>query len=140
MAEEDKHKAAFRCHLGLWQWKVMSFGLRNAPATYQRLMSHVLSGYIGKFCHVFIDDIICFSKTFAEHLEHLRLIFERLEAAGLKLKPPKCSFAKTEVKYLGHLIAPGEIRPDPSNIAKVRELNPPTTAKGVRELVGLASY
>ena len=140
VAEEDRHKTAFRCHLGLWQWRVMSFGLRNAPATYQRLMSHVLSGYIGKFCHVFIDDIICFSKTFEEHLEHLHLIFERLEKAGLKLKPPKCSFAKTEVKYLGHVIAPGEIRPDPSNIAKIRDLEPPTTVKGVRELVGMASY
>ena len=118
----------------------MAFGLRNAPATYQRLMSHVLSGYIGKFCHVFIDDIICFSKSYEEHLEHLHLIFERLERAGLKLKPSKCSFAKTEVKYLGHLVAPGEIRPDPSNIEKVRNLAPPTTVKGVREIVGLASY
>ena len=140
MAEEDRHKTAFRCHLGLWQWKVMAFGLRNSPATYQRLMSHVLSGYTGKFCHVFIDDIICFSNTFEEHLEHLDLIFKRLEQAGLKLKPSKCAFAKTEVRYLGHLLSPGEIRPDPSNVEKVRNLEPPTDVAGVRALVGLASY
>ena len=140
MAEEDRQKTAFRCHLGLWQWRVMPFGLRNAPATYQRLMSHVLSGYTGKFCHVFIDDIICFSRTFEEHLEHLHLIFERLEQANIKIKPSKCSFAKTEVKYLGHLLSPGEIRPDPGNITKVRDLTPPTTVTGVREVVGLASY
>ena len=85
-------------------------------------------------------DIICFSQNFEEHLEHLRLIFERLEKAGIKLKPPKCSFAKTEVKYLGHLLAPGEIRPDPGNIEKIRNLVPPTTVKGVREFVGMASY
>ena len=140
MAEEDQHKTAFRCHLGLWQWKVMSFGLRNAPATYQRLMSHVLSGYIGRFCHVFIDDIICFSRTFEEHLEHLRLIFERLEKANIKLKPSKCAFAKAEVKYLGHLLSPGEIRPDPSNVEKIQNLTPPTDVTGVRSFHGLASY
>ena len=140
MAEEDRHKTAFRCHLGLWQFRVMGFGLRNAPATYQRLMSHVLSGYIGKFCHVFIDDIICFSRTFEEHLEHLHLIFERLEKASIKLKPSKCAFAKAEVKYLGHLLSPGEIRPDPSNVEKIQNLTPPADVTGVRSFLGLASY
>ena len=140
MAEEDQHKTAFRCHLGLWEFRNMPFGLRNSPATYQRLMSHILSGYTGKFCHVFIDDIICFSTTFEEHLEHLRLIFARLEHANIKLKPSKCSFAKEQVKYLGHLLSPGEIRPDPSNVEKVRDLSTPTDVTGVRAFVGLASY
>ena len=103
-------------------------------------MSHVLSGYIGKFCHVFIDDIVCFSRTFTEHIDHLRLIFERLAQADIKLKPSKCAFAKTQVKYLGHLLSPGEIRPDPGNVEKVRDLEPPTDVAGVRSLVGLASY
>ena len=140
MAEEDRHKTAFRCHLGLFQFKKIAFGLRNAPASYQRLMSHILSGYIGKFCHVFIDDIICYSRTFNEHLEHLRLIFIRLERADIKLKPTKCHFAMAEVKYLGHIISPGQIRPDPGNVQNIKDLPPPHSVRGVRALLGMASY
>ena len=140
VAEEDRHKTAFRCFLGLFEFVRMPYGMRNAGATYQRLMSHILSGYIGKFCHCFVDDVICFSRTFEEHVGHLRLIFERLRAAGIKLKPSKCVLAKEQVQYLGHLISPGEIRPDPGNISKIRDLAAPETVRQVRTFLGMASY
>ena len=140
VAEEDRHKTAFRCFLGLFHFKRVPFGLKNAPSTYQRLMAHILSGYTGKFCHCFIDDIIIFSATFEDHLEHLRLVFERLKEAGIKLKPSKCVLAKEKVQYLGHTISPGEIRPDPENVTKIRNLEEPTTVKQIRTFVGMASY
>ena len=140
VAKEDRPKTAFRCFLGLYQYRKMPMGLRTSPATYQRLMSHVLSGYIGKFCHCFIDDIICFSRTFEEHLEHLELIFKRLESADIKLKPSKCVFAKEKVNYLGHVVSAGELRPDPRNVEKLRDLPTPQTRREVRGLVGLAAY
>ncbi|XP_043207943.1 uncharacterized protein LOC122373698 [Amphibalanus amphitrite] len=140
VAAEDRPKTAFRCFLGLFQFLKLPFGLKGAPATYQRLMSHVLSGYTGKFCHCFIDDIICYSKNFEEHLEHLKLIFGRLSEAGIKLKPSKCAFAKESVTYLGHRISVGELRPDPDNVEKIRNLPPPTTRREVRSFIGMASY
>ena len=140
VAPEDRPKTAFRCFLGLYQFRRTPFGLKGAPATYQRLMSHILSGYIGRFCHCFIDDVICYSKTFTEHLEHLRLIFERLQEAGIKLKPTKCVFAKERVNYLGHVISVGELRPDPGNVAKIRDLPPPQTRREVRSFIGMATY
>ena len=140
VAEEDRPKTAFRCFLGLFQFKRVPFGLKTAPATYQRLMAHVLSGYTGKFCHCFIDDIIVFSATFEEHLIHLHLVLSRLRDAGIKLKPSKCVLAKEKVHYLGHVISPGEIRPDPENVAKIRDLEPPSTVKQVRMFLGMASY
>ena len=140
VAEEDRHKTAFRCFLGLFQFKRVPFGLKTAPSTYQRLMAHILSGYTGKFCHCFIDDIIVFSNTFEDHLEHLRLVLLRLKNAGIKLKPSKCVLAKEKVQYLGHTISPGEIRPDPENVSKIRDLDAPTTVKQVRTLLGMASY
>ena len=140
IAKEDRHKTAFRCFLGQFEFKRLAFGLKTAPATYQRLMSHILSGYTGKFCHCFIDDIICYSNTFEEHLTHLHLIFTRLKEAGIKLKPSKCVLAKETVRYLGHVISPGEIRPDPDNVSKIRDLAPPKTLKHVRTFLGMASY
>ena len=140
VAEEDRPKTAFRCFLGLYHFLRVPYGLRNAPATYQRLMAHVLSGYTGKFCHCFIDDIIIFSNNFEDHLEHLRLVFERLKQAGIKLKPSKCTLAKEQVQYLGHLISPGQLRPGPENISKISDLGAPSTVKEVRSFLGLASY
>ena len=140
VAKEDRPKTAFRCFLGLYQFRKLPFGLRTAPATYQRLMSHVLSGYIGRFCHCFIDDIICFSRDFEEHLEHLQLIFNRLREANIKLKPSKCVFAKESVTYLGHRVSVGELRPDPGNVEKIQDLPIPTTRREVRSFIGMAAY
>ena len=91
MAEKDRPKTAFSiAGGGLWQFTVMPFGLCNAPATFERLMEYVLHGLSWKQCLVFLDDSIVFSKTFSEHLDILREVFNRLKTANLKLSPGKC--------------------------------------------------
>ena len=87
-----RDKSAFTSHCGLYEFTRMPFGLCNAPATFQRLMQVVLSGIEGKFCFVYIDDILVCSNTFEDHLEHLQQVFERLRKAGLTLKPRKCCY------------------------------------------------
>ena len=89
--EKDRHKTALCTREGLFEFKVMPFGLCNAPAVFQRLMDLVLSGIQCERCLVYIDDIVIMGKTFERHLQNLKLVLERLRRAGLKLKPSKCS-------------------------------------------------
>lgn len=106
--EETKHKTAFITHDNLYQFKRMPFGLVNGPATFQMVMNMILKGLTWKHCLVYIDDIIVWSDNFYNHLKHLDLVFQRLRKANLTLKPLKCSFAKAEVTYLGHIISKTE--------------------------------
>lgn len=85
----------------------MPFGLTNAPATFQRLMNNILKEYINDFCIVYIDDIIVFSDSVEEHIEHLRKIFDALTYAGLKLGYDKCIFLQNEIEILGHKVTNG---------------------------------
>jgi hypothetical protein len=112
----DREKTAFSTRHGHYEFKVMPFGLRNAPSTFQRLLDRVLAGLLYKICLVYIDDVIIFSRTFEEHLQHLTAVFDRLRKAGLSMKASKCYFGVREVRYLGHIIGNGTIKPDPSNI------------------------
>ena len=137
---DTREKSAFTTHSGLYEFTRMPFGLCNAPATFQRLLQTVLSGLEGKFCFVYLDDILICSKSFEEHLQHLQQIFERLRKAGLTLKPKKCSFLRKQVIYLGHVISSSGISPDPSKTQKVRDYPEPTDVKKVRQFLGLASY
>ena len=107
VAEEDRPKTAFLTPEGLYQFKVMPFGLCNVPATFQRLMDRVLNGLKWYQCLVYIDDIIVVGDSFANHLTNLVSVLKRLRGAGLKLKPSKCSLCQKAVKYLGHVISVG---------------------------------
>ena len=98
MDEKDKEKTAFACHKGLFEFNVMPFGLSNAPAVFQELMSVVLQG-CHDFSTAYLDDIMIFSPTLEEHLEHICVIFDRLRKHNLKLKLKKCSFLKSETHY-----------------------------------------
>jgi len=102
-------------------------------------MQKVLTG-LGDFCSVYIDDILVFSNSMEEHLEHLKQIFQRLQRVGLKLHPQKCVFGSHEVLYLGHLISGSGILPNPEKIAAVKRFPTPTSVKAVRQFLGLASY
>ena len=93
MEPKSREVTAFITPWGLFEWNRMPFGLCNAPATFQRLMNQVLRKYLGKFVLVYLDDIIIYSKTFEEHKEHVRLVFEALRAASLMMKPKKYKFA-----------------------------------------------
>ena len=100
LAEESREKTAFSTTEGLYEFKVMPFGLYNALATFRRLMDHVLSGLQWSNCLVYIDDIIVMGKTFQEHLKNMEQVFARIWEAGLKVKPDKCSFLREQVRYL----------------------------------------
>jgi len=104
------------------------------------LMDFVLTGLHWSHCLVYLDDVIIFGKTFDEHQERLRIVLNRLCEAGLTLKPAKCQWARTEVKYLGHLISGEGIKPDPGKISAVKNFPIPTNRTEVRAFLGLASY
>ena len=113
---KDQEKTAFVTPFGLYQFRVMPFGLSNAPATFQRLMEHVLSGLHWSICLVYLDDIIVFGKSVEEHLDQLREVLNRLQNAGLKIKPSKCHLMQTRVRYLGHIVSSKGIETDPEKV------------------------
>jgi len=140
MDPKSKEKTAFTTPYGLYQFRVMPFGLCNAPATFQRLMERVLSGLHWTACLVYLDDIIIFSKTVEQHLALLRDVFSRLRQAGLKIKPSKCHLLQTSVHYLGHVVSAKGIETDPGKVKCVSNWPVPTTSKELSSFLGLASY
>ena len=140
LSDDAKAKSAFCTPGGLYQFKVMPFGLTNAPATFQRLMERVLAGLQWEICLVYIDDVIIYSQTIEDHLRQLRMVFERLSAAGLKLKPKKCNLFRRQVQYLGHIVSDKGIQTDPDKIKAVADWSTPRTVKEVRSFLGLCSY
>ena len=122
----------------------MPFGLTNAPAVFQRLVQEVLSDLNPEdgpeFVSVYIDDIIIFSRTMADHLAHLRLVFDRLLGAGLKLKPEKCKFCRQAVEYLGYLVTPQGLKPTEKHVESVKNYPAPRSVPELRRFLGLASF
>ncbi len=139
MDTEDCCKTAFITEQGLFEFDVMPFGLKNAPATFQRAMQNVLAG-CQDFCRIHVDDIIIYSKTFEEHLEHLRIVLRRLQDANLKVAPVKCYFGMIEVKYLGHIVDRTGNRPDPEKVQAVQDTPQPKTVSQLKGLLGLSGH
>ena len=121
-----------------YEFKVVPFGLTQAPAYFQKLVGEVLAGL--PFAFGYLDDILIFSPDMKTHLEHMRIIFERLKGANLKLKESKCSFLKAHIQYLGHIISGEGIEPVPKKLESLNEMPLPTTQKEVRQFLGLAGY
>ena len=140
MNSSSKEKTAFVTHSGLYEFTTMPFGLCNTPGTFQRLMECVLRGLTWQIALIYLDDVLVYSRTFDEHLQHLRLVFDRFRTAGLKLKPSKCHFGQKQVNYLGHVITRDGIQPDPEKIKVVQEYPVPRTVKDVRAFMGLTNY
>jgi hypothetical protein len=136
----DREKTAFVTRHGSYQFKRMPFGLTNAPATFQRHMDLVLDRYRGKFLGCFIDDILVYSRTFEEHLQHLQIVFETIYNAGLRLNREKSHFGKRQVTFLGYSIGPGGNKPDLHNLGKIREHPIPRNVSQVRGFLGLVGY
>ena len=118
----------------------MPFGLANSGASFQRLMGHILRGLEYRFAFIYIDDIIIVIKSVEEHLVHLEEVFRRLRHANVKLNPKKCSFVKQRVEYLGHVVTPEGISPNPDKVRVVQEFPTPTNEKEMRSFVRLAKY
>ena len=137
---KDREKTAFITHQGLYEFNVMPFGLCNAPSTFQRLMNQVLRKFLGKFAAVYLDDIIIYSATFEQHLDHLHQVFNALRQACLKIKLRKCFFCFPNITFLGHIVGRNGIAVDPKKIEKVKDFPIPTNLKELRSALGLFSY
>ena len=127
MSPESRSKTAFTTPFGLFQFRVMPFGLQGAPATFQRMMDKVLHG-LGDFAAAYLDDVVIHSNTREEHLGHIQQVMERLRKAGLTAKPKKCQFAMTRCTYLGHIVGSGVVQPEPSKVDAIRSF--PSTRTG----------
>ena len=140
MDSEDKHKTAFSTDNGHYEYNRMPFGLKGAPATFQRLMDRVLVGLQGVELFVYIDDIVVYAATLDEHDQKIFRLFRRLSDAGLRLQPEKCTFLATEVAYLGHTISAEGVRPNPAKIEAVKNFPVPRNPKNIKEFLGLIGY
>ena len=137
--EDDKEKSAFTCHRGLFHFNVMPFGLANAPGVFQELMSIVLRGQ-EDFALAYLDDILIFSNTVEDHLNHIDAVFNSLREHNLKLKPAKCEFFKKETQYLGFKVSERGIQPDFDKVRAIKSVSIPTTVRQVRAFIGMTSY
>ena len=138
--KESKAKSAFITHQGIFEFNRLSFGMVNAPMTFQALMTKVLKNLNFKIALVYIDDLIIFSKDFDQHLHHLNLVFNNLRAANLKLNPAKTKLALKQVRYLGHIVSKNGLNVLPENIDKIRNCQRPTNVKQVRSALGMMGY
>ncbi|KAL6440856.1 hypothetical protein ACFW04_003346 [Cataglyphis niger] len=140
MHESHAGKTAFSTPHGHYEFNRMPFGLKNAPATFQRLMDQVLSGLQGSELFVYLDDIVLYASSLREHEIKFDKLAERLRQANLKLQPDKCEFLRKEVGYLGHIISDQGVKPDPAKIRAVKEFPTPRNAKNIKQFLGLAGY
>ena len=138
LAQEAQPKTAFTTPFGLFEFLVMPFGLHGAPATFQRCMDAVLRGL--SFVAAYLDDVVIYSDSWSDHLQHLRSVLIRLRSAGLTAKPKKCFLAMKETLFLGHIIGGGCVRPDPEKLEAVLTWPVPTTKRAVRSFLGLCGY
>lgn len=140
VAPGDIEKTAFSTGLGHYEFLRMPFGLKNAPATFQRLMNSILADYIGKICLVYLDDIIIFSTSLQEHICSLKAIFKRLKEVNLKVQLDKSEFLKRETDYLGHIISGDGIKPNPMKISVIKNFPIPKTQKEIKQFLGLTGF
>jgi hypothetical protein len=137
---EDVPKTTFQTHEGHYEFKVMSFGLTNAPTTFQATMNQLFRPYLRKFVLVFFDDILIYSKTWKEHMKHLEQVLSLLEKNQFYAKLSKCSFGKEEVEYLGHVISREGVKVDPDKIKAITEWPKPKNISKLRGFLGLTGY
>ncbi|WVZ69652.1 hypothetical protein U9M48_018407 [Paspalum notatum var. saurae] len=140
MHPDDIAKTAFRTHHGHYEFLVMPFGLSNAPATFQALMNDVLRPYLRRFVLVFFDDILIYSTSWVEHLQHISIVLHALRSHRIHLKRSKCSFGALSVTYLGHVISADGVAMDAAKVAAVATWPAPRAARGLRGFLGLAGY
>lgn len=137
----DKSKLGFVTQNGHFQWTVLPFGLKTSSSIFQRVLANLLrKNKLNKFCINYIDDILIFSETFEEHIKHLDLLINAIQREGFKLKLLKCNFAKKSIKYLGHVIEKGKVRPYKDNLIAIKCFERPKNKKNVRQFLGKINF
>ena len=139
VTKQAQEKTAFTSPFGLYQFKVMPFGLQGAPATFQRLMDKVLYD-LGDFSAAYLDDVIVFSESWSDHLLHLKAVLQRIGEAGLTINAKKCHLGTTHCLYLGHYVGQGLVSPEEAKLEAIRSLPQPRTKKEIRSFLGLTGY
>lgn len=142
IAEGSRHLTAFNTPWGLYEWVRMPFGLTNAPAAFQRSMEEMLDTLRDECCIPYLDDVLCYSRSFEEHVQVLQRVLQALQSHGVKLRPEKCELFRKEVRYVGRLVSADGVRVDAKDIEAVQALKKkmPETVGDVRRLVGFLSY
>lgn len=125
MHKEDREKTAFITDRGIYCYKVMPFGLKNAGATYQRLVNKMFAEQLGLTMEVYINDMLVKSKQAADHVEHLRRCFATLNKYNIKLNPAKCSFGVTSGEFLGYIVTKCGIKTNPKQITAIINMPSP---------------
>ena len=138
LSEKARPKTAFVSSYGKWEFKRCPFGLAHALAYFQRLINEVLSGFT--FAFGYLDDILVFRHDMTSHLKHLRLLFERLRVADLKLKEVKCNFLKKHIQYLGHIVSGEGITSLLEKLICIQKMLQPKTPKEIKQFLGLIGY
>ena len=136
MAEEDQEKTAFVTSQGLYCYRVMSFGLKNAGAMYQRLVNQMFKKQIGRNVKVYVDDMLIKSRKEEDHLDDLRETFNTLRQYHMKLNPSKCAFGVSSRKFLGFIVSQRGIEANPEKVRAILEMCSPKTTKKVQSLTG----
>ena len=136
MAEEDQEKTSFITSQGLYYYKVMPFGLKNARATYQRLVNKIFSKQIGRNMEVYVDDMLVKSKEELVHLDDLKETFTTLKQYQMKLNPAKCIFGVASGKFLGFMVSQRGIEANPKKVQAIINITSPKTVKEVQKLIG----
>jgi hypothetical protein len=142
MAKEDVSKTAFCCpgFVALFEWVVMTFGLKNASATYQRAMNLIFHDLLRVLVEVYINDVVVKSVGFKEHMADLKLSLERMKKYELRMNPLKCAFGVTSGRSLGFVVLEHGIQIDPKKIESIRKIGEPMGKKDVQKLLGKINY
>ena len=138
--EEDWHKLAFKTNLGLWEPRVMPFGVKNGPACFQRVMNDVFQNSYGVNMLVYLDDILIYSPGEEEHLEDLRSVLTQLREHGYYVKKSKCEFGKREIDWVGHKLIENGIAVQPNKTKVIEEWKQPTNITELRAFLGMVNY
>nr|AAQ56314.1 putative gag-pol precursor [Oryza sativa Japonica Group] len=142
MAEEDIHQTAFRCPgaIGLYEWVVMTFGLKSAGTTYQRAMNYIFNDLIGLLVEIYIDDVVVKSKEVDDHIANLRKVSDRTRKYGLKMNPTKCAFGVSAGQFLGFLVHERGVEVTQRSINVIKKIQPPENKKQLQSLIGKVNF